>query len=184
MRLLLSTVWVGSLPIANMVLSSREAIRAFEVIESVVIQANQEAVFCFAGNPLNDPEWRAEVNTMTSDGPWMVGTRYKEESTLLLNPNYVTITSLVVLDFPSQMVAETPKDALFLRSDRRFQRLEEDKTRITYTITLDERLIEDIVGLRLPVFLVKLYYSVVAGKYLRRLKDLLESPAMTVQCRD
>lgn len=147
----------------------------FVVRESITIDVPQEEAFCFAGNPANDVAWRSEVNTMTADGPWAVGTTYYEDSTLGFNPSYVTVTELVVLDAPTRMVVQTPADSLFLRAERTFERLSATSTRFTYRLEVDTRMPRDATGLPLPTWLVRWHYSNVMRRYQRKLERLLEN---------
>lgn len=146
----------------------------FEVEQSIVIDAAQEDVFCFAANPLNDAQWRSEVNEMTADGPWAEGTLYLEDSSLGSNPQYLTETFLQVLEFPTRMVVQTPQDSLFLRAERTFEAMENGKTRFTYHLTVDTRMPRAATGWSLPTWLVRWHYNNVMRRYQRALKQLLE----------
>lgn len=153
---------------------AQDQIRTFTVENRVTIDADIETVFEFAANPLNDTQWRSEVNAMTASGPWEVGTVYDEDSRLGLNPHYVTPTILTELEAPYQMVVETPEDHLFLQATRTFEELDDGRTRMTYRLEVDIRMPAAATGLSLPPFLVEIYYNHVMRVYLWHLKNILE----------
>ena len=110
----------------------------FVVENSIVINRPIDIVFEFAANPLNDEQWRSEVNKIEANGPWEVGTIYKEDSTLGLNPHYKTITKMLELEHPKKMVVQTGQEYLHLRSERTFKELNERKTIMTYHVQVDK----------------------------------------------
>lgn len=150
-------------------------VRTFTVENSIVIDADIDTVFEFAANPLNDSEWRSEVNSMEATGPWEVGTVYYEDSHLGFNPHYITPTILKELEAPYLMVAETPEDNLFLQAKRSFDTLDDGKTSMTYRLEVDVRMPADATRFYLPQFFVEIYYNNVMRTYLWRLKNLLEN---------
>jgi uncharacterized protein YndB with AHSA1/START domain len=152
-----------------------EQVRTFTVENSVVINAQVQDVFEFAANPLNDVQWRSEVNTMTASGPWEVGTIYYEDSRLGIRPHYVTPTVMTELEPPHRMVVETPEDNLYLKATRTFEPLDDGRTMMTYRLDVDLRMPVDVTGLYLPRFFVELYYNHVMRVYLSRLRYILEN---------
>ena len=152
-----------------------ETIRTFTIENTIIIDADVDTVFEFAGNPLNDTEWRSEVNSMEASGPWEVGTIYYEDSHLGLNPHYLTPTILTELERPHRMVVETPEDHLYLRATRTFEPNDDGSTTMTYRLDVDTRMPRDATGLYLPQFVVNIYYNNVMRHYLWRLKNLLEN---------
>lgn len=149
--------------------------RTFTVENTIAIDADIDTVFEFAANPLNDSQWRSEVNSMEATGPWEVGTVYYEDSHLGFNPHYMTPTILKELDYPHLMVAETPEDNLYLQAKRSFEELDDGNTLITYRLEVDVRMPADATRLYLPQFLVEIYYNNVMRGYLRQLKNILEN---------
>jgi len=148
--------------------------RTFTIENSIIIDADIETVFAFAADPLNDSQWRSEVNVMDADGPWEVGTVYYEDSRLGLNPHYITPTVLTDLESPYLMVVETPEDNLYLQAIRVFEELDDGRTLMTYRLEVDVRMPADASGFHFPQFLVEIYYSNVMRCYLRQLKNILE----------
>ncbi|MDC0253592.1 hypothetical protein OAK75_01750 [Bacteriovoracales bacterium] len=146
----------------------------FVVENSIVINKPIGKVFEFAANPLNDEQWRSEVNKIKASGPWEVGTTYKEDSTLGLNPHYKTITKMLELEHPKKMVVQTGQEHLHLRSERTFKKLDESKTLMTYHVQVDKGMPYTATKLPAPSFLVKIYYSQVMKSYLQKLKRILE----------
>jgi hypothetical protein len=161
--------------LALLVSSSALAQTTFAVTQSVVIDSAQDEVFCFAADPINDAAWRSEVNEMTADGPWAVGTTYYEDSTLGLNPSYLTVTYMAALEFPTRMVVQSPADSLFLRAERTFAGLADGTTRFTYHLEVDTRMPQDATGLLVPTWLVRWHYTNVMRRYQQTLKRLLEA---------
>lgn len=148
--------------------------QVFIVENRVLIDADIEEVFAFAGNPINDGEWRAEVNVMEANGPWEVGTQYDEDSHLGFNPHYITPTVMTELDPPHLMVVETPEDNLYLKATRSFEETDDGETLMTYRLEVDKRMPANTLGFPIPVVLARIYYDNVMKTYLWRLKHLLE----------
>jgi hypothetical protein len=146
----------------------------FELINSIIINRPIDKVFEFAANPMNDEQWRSEVNGIDSDGGWEVGTTYREDSTLGLNPHFETITKMTELEYPKKMVVKTGNDRLHLRSERTFSALGDNKTKMTYKVQVDKTMPFIATKLPVPNFLVKFYYGQVMQGYLGDLKNILE----------
>ena len=149
--------------------------QTFSVENSIIINADIETVFNFAANPVNDSQWRSEVNAMSATGPWEVGTIYYEDSRLGFNPHYITPTILIELDPTYTMLVETPEDNLYLQAKRTFEELADGSTRMTYRLEVDVRMPSDAAGFYVPPLLAKIYYDNVMSGYLWRLKSILEN---------
>lgn len=153
----------------------QEPFQTFTVENSIVIEADIDTVFDFAANPMNDTQWRSEVNAMSASGPWEEGTIYYEDSHLGFNPHYITPTILIELDPSDTMVVETPEDNLYLQAKRTFEERENGNTLMTYRLEVDVRMPTDAAGFYIPPLLAKIYYNNVMRVYLWRLKTILEN---------
>ncbi|MBQ49148.1 MAG: hypothetical protein CMP10_17350 [Zetaproteobacteria bacterium] len=147
----------------------------FVVERSIEINRPINVVFNYAGNPSFDIHWRNEVNEMTADGPWAVGTNYYEDSTILFNPHYLTVTKLEVLDPPFRMVVQTPPGHLHLRAERTFKVIDDDTTMFTYQLQVDKRMPRKASSMPGSGMVAKPYYYQVMKFYQWRLKRTLES---------
>lgn len=153
-----------------------EAVEMITIERSVVIDRPRRAVFAYAADFLNDPDWRAEVNTMTVDGPRRIGAVYTEDSTLGLQQHWVTLTELTVWKPRRKVAAETlATSPYYLRSQRTFRRTSDGGTRLTYLLEYDAAMADAVFGFPVPPAFVEAGYGAIMRVYLNKLRSLLES---------
>jgi hypothetical protein len=142
---------------------------------SINIKASLDKVYKFASDSMNDKYWRTEVNKITSNGIFGLGTRYIEDAKLGIHSNYITKTE--VIDFVSNQFAiyETiPENKFYLRSSRFFEKVSTNETKFTYVVNVEENMIKDIWGFKIPTSIATYGYRMFMKSYLRKLKNLLE----------
>ncbi|GAA4809667.1 SRPBCC family protein [Nocardioides caeni] len=153
-----------------------DSVELIRIERSVVINVPAREAFAYAADFLNDPQWRAEVTTMTVDGPRRIGAVYTEDSRLGLRPHWVTLTRLTVWEPDRHVVAETlPTSPYYLRSERTFEELAPGRTRMTYLLEYDAAMADAVFGFPVPPILVELGYATIMQAYLGKLRLLLES---------
>lgn len=182
LRRLIPTLLVGALlttPLPALAAAAPATPAAAELItveRSVVVDVPVRRAFRYAADFLNDPEWRAEVNTMTVDGPRRIGAVYAEDSHLGLRPHWVTLTRLTVWQPRRRVVAETlPTSPYYLRSGRTFERISPRRTRMTYRLEYAPEMADAVFGIRVPPVLVEVGYSAIMASYLAKLRHLFRT---------
>lgn len=148
----------------------------FTIKVSVVIKRPINKVFKYAGNTKNDASWRSEVHIIHSDGEFEVGTRYKEDAKLGKHKHYITEVELVNIDAPFEAVYITVEEnKYYLKSSRLFEPIDENQTRFTYKVDIEKKMIGDIVGIQLPLSVIKPIYKSKMLKYMKKLKRIMEA---------
>lgn len=143
-------------PSASSAAAPDPGITIISIERSVVINRAPKRVFAYAADFLNDPAWRAEVNTMTVDGPRRLGAIYTEDSTLGLQQHGVTLTELTDWEPRRLAAAETlPTSPYYLRSQRTFERIGPKRTRLTYLLEYDAAMAHAVFGFPVPAPLVE-----------------------------
>ncbi|MBZ0216371.1 MAG: hypothetical protein K8F25_07460 [Fimbriimonadaceae bacterium] len=142
----------------------------------IEIEAPIRRVFAFAGNPMNDHLWRAEVLEMKSSGPLRVGTVYTETASLGLVRGYMTPVRVSALRMPTRLYVETlSSHPRRFFAERVFQRLSATRTRVIYRISVDAKMVSDVWPVPLLPDVAKTTYETRLRLYLLRLKRLLEA---------
>ena len=160
---------------------------SFEFTVSVNIDAELEQVFCYLGNPINDPEWVREEESITANGPWMVGTQYTEEiSNLLLPENVFLKFDMISMTPPRQIVVEAPPGEPYFRDERNFQTTTvggRTQTAMSLTMLISTELVQETFtsGIPVPTPLVRFTYVTSFGLNLQNAKRIIES-ATTSLC--
>ena len=148
----------------------------FTTQASIEIKAPPEVVFELAADTTNDYLWRDEVHQITASGPFEVGTKYLEDAALGIHKHYYTEVSLVELEQPFKAVYVTTKEnPYYLKSSRMVKKISNNLTRLTYHVVIQKEMIQSITGLPLPAGLTSLVYSARMKKYLRKLRNVIES---------
>lgn len=150
------------------------ALETVQVSQSVVINAPIEEVCQFATNPLNDHLWRREVNDISVEGEVdSVGSVFTEDAFIGIRRHFITMTELVAYECPSYATFVTVEsNPYYLKSHRSFEALSSNKTRFTYTVDFDRRMIRPTFGFNAKPGLVAGLYSYRMFNYLHRLKRL------------
>ncbi|BFM15165.1 hypothetical protein R50073_13480 [Maricurvus nonylphenolicus] len=154
-----------------------QADNLIKVEHSVIIHRSQNIVFDFAANLLNDPLWREEVNTMTSDDEFGLGAVYLEDSHLGIRPHFLTQVEITSLNAPKLVEATTTSsNPYYLKVTRHFERFGLFSTLFTYELEFDRAMAQATMGgFTLPDKLVRDYYTARIAQYQGVLKFLLES---------
>jgi Polyketide cyclase / dehydrase and lipid transport len=131
-----------------------------------------EAVFAYAADCRNDPEWRSEVreSRYVSDGPVGVGT-HEIETAVLWGRRIVTETEITEYDANSVLSFDYVSGPFRVRGSRSFEAVE-GGTLFTYTLESEaigvlDRLITRVTG---PIF-----YQRLLDGYVARMRTILES---------
>ena len=158
-----------------LLVTSTRANDLVEISKSIVINVHQEAVFDHVKDTTNDHTWRNEVNSMTADGDFEVGTRYTEDAHIGLQRNFITTTVLKELQDLQLAYYETPQDAkYFLSSSRNVERLNDRQTLFTYIVKFDPKMSKETLGQYYSIGFLKLSYGLIMNFYLNNLKNYLE----------
>jgi hypothetical protein len=143
-----------------------------EISKSIVIDAPVDIVFNHVSNTMNDHTWRDEVNSMSADGAFEVGTIFTEDARIGLQQNFITRTQLLDLKENLSAYYETPNnDKFFLSSYRHVKSVSSNKTLFTYTVKFDQEMSKVTLGVKVPRSILKIGYGVIMKRYLVNLKE-------------
>lgn len=156
-------------------LSTHAKTRLVTISKSVIINKDITSVFDHVKNTLNDDTWRKEVNHMSADGPFQIGTTYTEDAHIGFQKHFITKTVLVGLKDLDHALYITPKNAkYYLSSLREVKSLGPHRTKFTYTVKFDQRMSKVTLGVSTPRPLLVIGYGVIMSQYLNKLKRHLE----------
>jgi hypothetical protein len=143
----------------------------------ILINKNIDNVFAFFANPTNDHLWRTEINESKLDGTLQSGVTVSEYSYLSKRAsNNLLEMKCVQFDKNSIAIFETSNNAKFyLKSQRVAKAVSGDATELTYRLDFDKSIVKFALGFSLPKFIISLKAGSDMKKYLRQLKDHLES---------
>lgn len=144
---------------------------------TILVNRNVERVFDFFANPGNDSLWRTEINKSTVDGPLQFGVTVSEYSYLSKKASN-NLLELKCVQFEKNKIAifETPANATFyLKSQRLVKAVSDNTTELIYKLDFDKSIVKFAVGFSLPNFIISLKAGNDLKKYLRQLKNQLES---------
>ncbi len=146
-----------------------------QISKSIVIHKDIETVYEHVKDTMNDDTWRTEVNDMSADGPFRLGTTYTEDAHIGLNRNFITKTVLMGYFKNKMAYYVTPlKAKYFLSSLRQVKKIDEETTEFTYTVKFDSRMSEETLGINLSPRILEISYGIIMKQYLRNLKRYLE----------
>jgi hypothetical protein len=166
---------IFSLVLLLLSLNSFATQKLVHINKSVEIDQDIKVVFDLVSNTMNDHHWRSEVNDMSADGEFAVGTIFTEDAHIGLRKNFITRTQLIELHDLKNAFYVTPKDApYFLSSRREVKELSNGKTLVTYTVKFDPKMSRVTVAIPLPRKVLEVSYGLIIKKYLKNLKKYLE----------
>jgi len=142
----------------------------------IEIDAPVERVFAFATDVRNEHLWRSEVIEIVADGPLRMGAGMVERLALGAVRGYVTRVRVTAL-IPNAIlrVEAAPRHPRRFIAERRFERLGANRTRLTYLVRPDIRILSDLWPFPLAPGVAKAYYELRMHRYLAELKRLLEA---------
>jgi len=154
---------------------SVQALDVVTVKHSVVLDAPIDKVCEFITNPLNDDQWRSEVNDMTIEGGVLeVGAVIAEDAWIGLRRNFITKTRVEILNCPDEALFITTNDnPFYLRSHRYFESIDESSTRFTYDVEFDVKMIPATLGGNWNPDFVSSMYGIQMKRYLNKLKTIV-----------
>ena len=148
-----------------------------DITATIQINARPQTVFNYLADYANDPQWRAEIRDV------QLSTRTVREKTLITEtsflskkvPRHVSTLQCVVL-VPGQSVTSetTAASPYWSRNTRTAEPLPGGRTRVTYRLAFDPRVVKHGLGFGLPRFIVRFYTKATMKKYLAVLKGILE----------
>ncbi len=142
---------------------------------SIAIDRDIDTVFAFASNPDNDRLWRSEVRQMTRVGPLRPGSIVTETVEVGVNPGYTTHAVIVEFQPPQVIkVATLPDDPDYLTAQRVFERRQDGRTQITYSLDAGPETVTEIALVPMSAAFAVWYYQARMRSNLRRLKKILE----------
>ncbi|WP_127714481.1 hypothetical protein [Halobacteriovorax sp. HLS] len=145
------------------------------ISKSILIESSHSDVFDIVKNTMNDYLWRSEVNHMSSNGEFEIGTIYTEDAHIGFAKNFITRTQLVELKSEDYAFYITPKDSpYYLESLRQVKRIDHNRTLFTYTVKFEASMSKATIGISLPAKVLEKSYGVIMNKYLRSLRNHLE----------
>ncbi len=152
------------------------AIESVNIKRSVVINKPIEKVCEFVSNPMNDHLWRSEVNEMSIEGGELVeGAVVREDAWIGLQRNFITKTEVIRLDCTNDaLFLTTDENPFYLQSHRIFESLGKNKTRFTYDVEFDVRMISVTLGLNINPELVARGYGIKMWSYLQKLRKVIK----------
>lgn len=143
----------------------------------ILVNRNVETVFDFFANPGNDSLWRTEINKSILEGPLKAGALVSEYSNLSKKAsNNLLELRCVKFEQNRIVVLETISNARFyLKSERMVKAISENTTEIKYKLEFDKSIVKFAIGFSLPDFIISFKTGNDMQKYLRQLKNQLES---------
>lgn len=168
--------WMMKIFLSLLILSTSVCAQASlaYVQKSVILTKPLEEVFEYVKDTTHDKCWRREVNSMTANAPFGIGTFYVEDAHIGLNRNFITTTQITDLKDNDFVLYETPADAkYYLSSHRKVQKISESKTKFTYTIQFDPKMSKETLGLYIPARILSASYGILVRSYMRKLKSCI-----------
>ncbi len=163
--------------IALVILYSTNVVLAQDLVKiskSIILEESLVRVFTHVSNTMNDDTWRTEVNSMDADGDFEVGTTFTEDAHIGLRKNFITKTTLRQLVANKKAFYQTTADAkYFLSSLREVEKIDQYRTRFTYTVIFDRSMSLETLGANLPASLLEFSYGIIMKNYLNNLKRYL-----------
>lgn len=152
------------------------ALDTVNVKKSVIINQPIDKVCAFVSNPMNDHLWRSEVNKMSIEGGELrEGAVIVEDAWIGLQRKFITKTEVVRLDCPHDALFITiEENPFYLQSHRIFESLDENRTKFTYDLDFDVRMITETLGLNINPQLVARGYGLKMWSYLQKLKQVIK----------
>jgi len=143
---------------------------------TILVNKNQETVFNFFANPINDKFWRAEINESTLNNALQLGVMVSEYSYLSKKAPKNLVQLECVQYTPNETaIFETPNNSPFYeRSERQVKSITINTTEVTYTLIFDKGIVKLALGFSLPRFIISLKAKSDLKKYLQQLKSVLE----------
>ncbi len=143
----------------------------------ILINKNTSTVFAFIANLQNDSQWRSEINETTMNGAAQLGVMVKESSFLSkrVPANVLALTCTQFTLNESITYTTVPSSPFYLQSIRKVETINNQSCKFIYEITFDKSIVKHALGFGLPGFII---YMVAKGdmkKYLKKLKERLES---------
>jgi hypothetical protein len=145
---------------------------------SILIQRDPITVFNYVSDLRLDKHWRKEINETTLVSPALgLGSRVVESSFLSkrVPANEITLTCSVYSEGEKIVYQSVPESAFNLMNSRSVTVTSPGITRFTYLISFDAAIVKFGLGFQLPRFLVMFYTRKTMGRYLAKLKTILES---------
>ena len=166
-----------------LILNACTTLRSYQGTTLMRLQAETEIdapiarVFAFVSDVANDHLWRTEVVKISLDSPLLVGATITEIVAIGVVSDYRTRAVVTEISRPTRLRVEAP--AIHPRrfiGERSFERLSATRTRMTYLLLADTRIVSDLWPYPLPLGAARIYYEARMNIYLARLKNLLETP--------
>ncbi|GAA4361940.1 hypothetical protein GCM10023185_29350 [Hymenobacter saemangeumensis] len=149
---------------------------------SIIINAPLAAVFAFAADLRNDAQWRAEVHGTELSTPQPLPGSVATEDAFLSAKVPHSIKRLLYLRYDDgQLMRCTTEagDPNWLSMERRFQRVGTQATRLEYALEFERKVVDEAMGFAPPLWFLRWYTNWMMGRYLRKLKGLLEAEQKT-----
>ena len=148
-----------------------------KVSGTILVNKDAGSVFGFFADPANDQVWRTEINKSILDGALQAGVTVSEYSNLSKKAsNNLQELHCVQFDKNTSAIFETPGGATFyLKSQRMVKAVSDNTTEVIYHLEFDKSIVKFAIGFSLPDFIISLKAKSDMKKYLRQLKDHLES---------
>ena len=148
------------------------------VSSSIIINKDVHSVFSYVADLRLDKNWRKEINdtTLSTASPEL--SSIATESTFLskkVPDNKIKLKCTIYQQDDLVVHESLPDEPLYLMNSRQVEPMPDNTTRLTYTIEFDTAIVKFGIGFNLPLFLLKYYTTQTMNKYLRQLKQILES---------
>lgn len=151
--------------------------RPIDITATIQITARPQTVFDYLANYTNDPQWRAEIKDVQLSTPSVREKTLVTETSFLSKkvPRHVSTLQCLAL-VPGQSVTSesTAASPYWSRNTRTVEPLPGGRTRVTYRLAFDPRVVKHGLGFGLPRFIVHFYTKATMKKYLAVLKGILE----------
>jgi hypothetical protein len=149
------------------------------VEHEITIASPQAAVFNFAAEYANDPQWRSEVKWFEYTPPLRAGVVIAEHSEFQ-GQELVTRTVITDREPPRLAKTETPPDAPHhLVSTRTVTPIDEHTSRFTYRLVFDREILRSVLPQLPSAEDIASWYGGIVRSYLETLKKIIESGSAT-----
>lgn len=149
----------------------------FSIKGEILIETAASKLFAFVSNLENDQLWRKEINYSQSNGSAQLGTLVKESSFLSKRvPENILELTCTEFILNSQITYTTLNpNSFYLQSKRNVVPINSKQSKFIYKIIFDKNIVKHGLGFNLPNFLIQMAAQSDMKKYLKKLKQVLET---------
>jgi hypothetical protein len=150
--------------------------KRISLLHAIEINTSAEKIFDFVSDLSNDVKWRPEVERMETKGERKIGTIVIEYIRIYKFFKIITPTEIKVLDRPHKFTVETPAShPTWVECIRSIEKVGNDTVRFTVRLSFSLDNLKQVFPFTPPSFAVRWWYAPRMKKYLKNLKNRLET---------